>query len=684
MSYVLQLAAESDVPLLTYWGERVDDTVAMELAQHSHTQHRGWESSVDGLEEYPADSGMRFVTPALSARFPDGGRAVRWEFSESSVVSGDSGVELRLRFDELTRAMRLTMHYRVPTGVDAIERWVTIENAGETSVELLRADSASWHPPLYENYRLSRLHGRWAAETQLIREPLSVGHMALSSRRTTTSFHTNPWIALDNGEATENRGDVFSVALAWSGTWRIDVERLQNGRVAVTAGAGHESPIATLAAGESYEAPRSVGVWSRAGFGGASRIWHRYVTEHVLPASSETRPVLYNSWEATGFDLDEANQMALATTAAAIGCELFVMDDGWFGQRTSDAAGLGDWTPNIDRFPRGLGPLIDHVHGLGMQFGLWVEPEMVNVASELYREHPDWVYGSAGYPRDEMRNQLVLNLARADVAAWLFDWLDALLRDNDISFIKWDMNRPVSDLGWPGEEHPERAWRDHTRNLYDILDRIRLGHPDVRFESCASGGARVDLGILARTDQVWPSDNTDASDRLSIQEGFSQLYPARVMTAWVTDSPNYLTGRQLPLRFRFHCAMAGVLGVGGHLGSWSGAELAEATEMIAIYKTIRDVVQHGIQYRLRGERGREYVVAYSSPDGSEIVMLHLLDGQRFGTLAQPVQLPFVDSGARYRDVDSGESYSGTFLQERGLDNGLTHSHDSAMVRLARE
>ena len=269
--------------------------------------------------------------------------------------------------------------------------------------------------------------------------------------------------------------------------------------------------------------------------------------------------------------MSEDGQLRLAELAARLGIECFVMDDGWFGGRDNDRAGLGDWTVNREKFPRGLGPLIGRVNDLGMRFGLWVEPEMVNPDSDLYRSHPDWVYHFAGRTRSQYRNQLVLNLARPDVAEWVFATLDRLLSENHIEFVKWDMNRPFSEPGWPAQagRDPERIWTDHVRSLYTVIDRLRAAHPGVDFESCSGGGGRVDLGILRRVEQVWPSDNTDAWDRVTIQEGFTQVYPPQVMSAWVTDSPNFLTGRELPLSFRFHVAMAGALGVGGDLLRWT-------------------------------------------------------------------------------------------------------------------
>lgn len=405
-----------------------------------------------------------------------------------------------------------------------------------------------------------------------------------------------------------------------------------------TGGAGHDSTTLRLGAGQTHITPRFAGLHTEGGFGAASRAWHAYTRAHVLPHPGELRPVLYNSWEATGFDIDEKRQMALAARAAQLGAELYVMDDGWFGARRSDRAGLGDWTPSPDRFPEGLGPLADEVHRLGMLFGLWVEPEMVNADSDLYRAHPDWILHFPHRTRTELRNQLVLNFARDDVADWAYEWLTALVADNGIDFLKWDMNRPFSEAG-PGGVGPDgddRLWSAYVHNLYRVIDRLRADHPALRIEACSGGGGRVDLGILSRTDQAWPSDNTDAADRVGIQHGYSQLYPASTMAAWVTDVPNELTARTVPLAFRFHVAMAGVLAVGGDLTRWPDEEIAEAAGFVGAYKQVRHLVQHGVQHRLRGPvDDGPAVVQYTSPDRAEALVLAWQRAPRRGAPSCP-------------------------------------------------
>ncbi|MEU3464824.1 alpha-galactosidase [Streptomyces sp. NPDC006733] len=680
-SYAVHLT-ERDELLHLHWGARIRLADAEALAAEPLPGGSSFESALDGREEYPVEGGPRFVRPALSVRDATA-RGTEWCFEEAETA----GDELRLHFHDSVHHLDLTLHYRIREGSDVVERWATathVANGHTGPVELLRADSAAWTLPERDTWRLSHLHGRWGAETRLASGGLTAGEKVIGSRRGHTGHHHLPWIGLDAGDAGEEHGEVWTAALAWSGSWRIAVQQLPDGRVQAVGGAGHDDAgLLLLGPGESFTTPVFAGLWTDGGFGAASRAWHAYQLAHVVPHAERPRPVLYNSWEATGFDVNEEQQRELARRAAAMGVELFVVDDGWFGARTGDRAGLGDWTANPERFPKGLKPLADDVHALGMQFGIWVEPEMVNPDSDLYRAHPDWAQHQTGRRRTEFRNQLVLNLARPDVRAYLWEQLDALLRSAPVDYVKWDFNRCFTDAGWPGEPYPQRLWVDHVRGLYELLDRLRAAHPGVAFESCSGGGGRVDLGILSRTDQVWTSDNTDPLDRLRIQHGFSQLHPARVMAAWVTDSPNtMLNGRASSLRFRFVSAMAGVLGVGGDLAAWSAAERAEAAEWIELYKAIRPVVQYGDLYRLRppGDGG---LSAVQYVRGDETVVLAWLHSQSFGDPQPPLRLRGLDPAAEYRDSATGTVHRGAVLATRGLRTGLVGDLDAAVFRLRR-
>ncbi|GIG61814.1 alpha-galactosidase [Longispora fulva] len=669
--YALRLAAD-DSPRHVAWGPRLTLEQALSVSVPA-----GGDSSFDGVidEEYPAEGPARFGPPSLQVRFDGGARGVQWHYLSQEVDGG----RLSLRFRDDHYPLEITLHYRVHDDSDVIERWATLHNtSADHPIEVLRCDAAAWTAPPRDGYRLSHITGGWSAESQLERVPLARAETVLTSRRGHTSHQANPWVMLDAGDATEEHGEVWSAALAWSGSWRIAVHHDPDGRASWTGGAGHEGINWTLRPGQRHRTPVFAGLYTSGGFGAASRQWHSYQARHVLPQAEELRPVTYNSWEATGFDVDEDNQRRLATAAADLGVELFVMDDGWFGGRRDARSGLGDWTPNPTRFPHGLGPLATEVRRLGMRFGIWVEPEMVNPDSDLYRAHPDWVLHMPHRTRTTMRHQLVLNFARDDVADWAYKWLDELVGQHDIEMLKWDMNRAFTEPGWPQRgADGERLWIDHITNVYAIIDRLRAAHAGLRIETCAGGGGRVDLGILARTDQAWISDNTDAVDRIAIQHGYSQLYPARTMAAWVTDSPNPHTGRVVPLAFRFHVAMSGVLGLGGDLLHWTAPDLAEARTLIAAYKDIRPVVQHGELYRL-GQDAVQYLY------GDRVVVLTWRLTSRPPHQPLALRLAGLEPGALYRDETTGHVHHGHTLMTHGIIQPLPPGdYASALIRLRR-
>ena len=672
-SYVLHLGGDDDLPRGLHWGRALTVDQAVSLLAYPPPRGRSCEDPSDGTLDLGAAGGARFGHAGLQVRFADGTRDLELRFIEHRIV----GDELVLTFVDLFFPLEVESRYRVRADSPAIERFLTVRHTGDgDSFHVTRADSATWVLPELADYRLSHAYGQWNAEGQVQRVPLAFGEMVLGSRRGVTSHHANPWAMVDDGTASEEHGAVYGAALAWSGNWQVVAQRMPSGRVSLSPGSGHGG---LLAPGDVLTTPVSVGMFTEGGFGAASRAWHDYVRAHVIPHPDELRPVLYNSWEATEFEVSLKGQMALADRAAAIGVELFVMDDGWFGARVNDTAGLGDWTPNPERFPDGLAPLIDHVHGLGMRFGLWVEPEMTNPDSDLYRVHPDWIIHRPHREATRIRGQYVLNLARREVAEWMHATIDHLLRENAIDFLKWDMNRPLTEVG----DDDELRTR-YVTNLYTVLDRLRADHPGLRIENCSSGGGRVDLGMLARTDQTWISDNTDAVDRTSIQHGYSQLYPAHTMSAWVTDSPNPWTRNETPLDYRAHVAMAGVFGIGMDLSACDATELTRLGALVEQYKSIRHIVQHGTQYRL-GEPGRDLsAVQYISRDGSELVVLAFQNSRRFGRVDPTTPLRALEPQAVYQELGTTREHHGAVLLTRGLPLYLpAGEHASTLIHLRR-
>jgi alpha-galactosidase len=642
-------------------------------------------------EEFPGWGGLRYYEPAVKITRADGNRDLVLKYVSHSVQN--DAVDITMK--DIRDDVQVVLHYRVYPDYGLLRRSATILNKTQQAFTIESAQSAVWNLPTGEGYHLNYLTGRWASETQLTREPIHPGVMVIESRKGHTSHYFNPWFAIDHGDTSEENGPVWFGALGWSGNWRIAVEQTAYRQVRVTGGYNPFDFAYPLKPGESLDSPSFYGGFSRNGFGGASRLMHRFEREQILPGGvqSRLRPVLYNSWEATTFDVTEAGQMALADKAAPIGTELFVIDDGWFGARNNDKAGLGDWVVNPKKFPRGLKPLIDHVNKLGMDFGLWVEPEMVNPDSDLYRAHPDWVINFPGRPRSELRNQLILNVARQDVKEHIFNVLDKLASEYNIKYFKWDMNRSFGEPGWTeaGVENERKIWVAYVRNLYEILDRLRAKHPKLEIEDCSGGGGRIDIEAIRRADEVWTSDNTDAFDRLRIQEGFTQAYAPKIMSAWVTDVPN-MNRRSTPLETRFLVAMQGALGIGANLNKWSQADFALATKMVALYKRIRGTVQTGKLYRLASPRVADTTVnEYVAADGKQAIVFAVRHSQQYETAAPTIHLRGLEEKAMYKVesvngklVERQGTLSGAFLMGRGINVNLRGDFDSTAVILERQ
>ena len=591
---------------------------------------------------------------------------------------------LAIHLKDAAYAFEVTLFYRLTPEHDILERWGEVRNETRQPVKLDRLDFGCAHLPAHAT-KLTYAAGHWAREFIPQTQELKQGTFVLEQRGINTGHAHNPFFLVHApGQATEEAGTVWFGALAFSGNWNLRFECQQNHQICIFGGYGLADFEIILQPGEAHRTPAMILGCSREGIGGASRRSHRFARERVLPdcGKDQFRPVLYNSWEATYFDVSEKNQIELARLAASLGVELFCMDDGWFGARKDGKAGLGDWSPRLEAFPHGIKPLSDEVHRLGMQFGLWVEPEMINPDSDLYRAHPDWVLHYPARPRTEARNQLILDFGHPEVVEHIFQILDQLVRENGVDFFKWDMNRYVTE---PGSAAGRGIWRKHVESLYSIMDRLRQKHPTLRIQSCSGGGGRIDFGILARCDQAWASDNTDAVDRTRIQDGFSLIYPTRAMECWVTHEKNHQTGRISSLNLRFDVAMRGVLGIGTPLDQLSQEELAQYRRKIAFYKRIRPTVQEGDLYRL-SVAADEGISAWLSvaPDQSAAVFSISVIEHLYGTFYFPSVLRGLDSRAVYRLLDEHEKeigrYDGLQLMTLGLPGEFAFSDLTCFIR----
>lgn len=497
--------------------------------------------------------------------------------------------------DDPVTQVRATVSIALDPETGVMTCQTQIENLADTDLSI-DACAAMVLPLDPRATRLFGFTGRWAEEFQLEEVAPFQGSYVRENKKGRTSHDSFPGLIAGAPETREQTGACFGFHLGWSGNHRVRVDRLSDGRAFVQMGELFLPGEISLAAGETYQTPPLYAAVSDAGYSALSRHFHRHLKSAVMDdrIRRKPRPVHYNTWEAVYFDHDHDKLFALAGKAADIGAERFILDDGWFGSRRDDKAGLGDWWPSEDVYPDGLGPLIEHVTGLGMEFGLWFEPEMVNPDSELFRAHPDWVLQASGVEQISSRHQYVLDLTRDDVSAYLFERLHRLLCAHPISYIKWDMNRDVHHPGSDGRAATSRQ----TRAVYALIDRLRAAHPELEIESCASGGGRADYGILERTDRIWTSDSNDALDRQRIQRGASHFFPLEVMGAHVGPKRCHITGRRLNMRLRVATALFGHMGMELDLLSEEAADLDILKAGIALHKQYRLLLHSGDFFRL--------------------------------------------------------------------------------------
>ena len=569
--------------------------------------------------------------------------------------------------DPRTR-LALRLYYGVFAEKDVITRAAELVNEGNGEVYLEKAASCCLDIP-FGNWDLIHFHGRHCMERQVERAPLQNNIQTISSGRGTSSHQHNPFVILCDRQTTEDAGDCYGVMLAYSGSHKTEVELEQFGSTRIVTGISDALFRWRLRSGERFVTPEVLLSYTGAGLGQLSRNYHALIRHNICRGvyKSSRRPVLFNNWEATYADFNEDKLLSLARQAADLGIELFVLDDGWFHLRSGDTAGLGDWFANREKLPHGLAQLAGKIRDMGMKFGLWIEPECVNEDSDLYRAHPDWALTVPGRPPMLGRMQLVLDLSRQDVQDYLFDCMQKLLTEAEISYVKWDMNRSLSDVfshALPPERQGEAGHR-YVLGLYALLERLTGAFPQVLFEGCSGGGGRYDAGMLYYTPQIWCSDDTDAIARLDIQRGTSFGYPASSMACHVTTSPNHQSGRSTPLHARGVVAMAGMLGYEMDLSLLSEAERDEIREQIRTYKSDAALIQEGALYRISdgGNESGCVVWQFVSPDKKiALVSAAAKDSQANGRLIH-IRLKGLIEDARYKIGE--DTISGAALMRGG-------------------
>ncbi|HHV86065.1 MAG TPA: alpha-galactosidase [Petrimonas sp.] len=635
--------------------------------------------------EVPVRGGYVSALPVLEVVFPDGVRDLELEYVSSGTLNVDGFETLKITQKDKFYPLTVHSYIRVLPGYDLIEKWVEVVNtAKKGSVKIENLQSGSIFLP-ENSYELTHFSGIWGNEFRPNTTPLTQGTKTIQVRDF-KSFGSSTFFIRPEGENGAQQGEVWFGSLQYSGNWRVDFEKFFRGNVQVVGGINFWDQELYLKPGESFTAPRMVFGYSNAGTDDVTLKLTSYIREQLLPEKHRDviRPVLYNSWYATAFDVNEEHQLALAKVAKEIGVEMFVIDDGWFKGRIDDKAGLGDWTVDKNKFPNGLKPMIDQINAMGLDFGIWIEPEMVNPNSDLYRAHPDWVFYFPNRQRHEVRNQLMLNLAREDVYQYVYKSISGLLRENNIKFIKWDMNKSLTDPGFmsaPSDE--QRAVRiKYVENLYRLVGTLRKEFPDVWFEDCSSGGGRIDMGMARFFDFNWASDNTDPVERIFIQDSYLSIFPANTMISWITHEDWH--GQNHPLEFKLDVAMAGVLGIGYDISKWNDEEKAIAGEKIARYKDIRKTVQFGNHYRLVSpyENNRS-ILQFVSKDLSESVVFvyNLAEYPKATSLeakkTKIVRLKGLDPDRSYTIEGIQGLFKGDYLLNYGINfpvNGAFKSH----------
>lgn len=600
---------ETGVPELVWFGRPLSAELKTIDLLHERSIANAALDSEAPATMLPIESDGWIGQPGIDGRRPDGSAwSPRFELVECTVEHDDVESLVCVGADALAGLTVITTITLGREGVVTVQ--VELRNDGASDYVLNRM--AITIPVSPEITELQVPEGRWVHEFHEVRLPWRVGAIEIANRRGRTSHDKPPWVFAGQAAFTNQTGRVWGAHLGWSGNATVRAEVLTDGRRVLQLGETLLGDELKLESGASYQSPTVYLAWSDEGMNGVSRSFHRHL--RARPQHPKTpRPVHMNTWEAVYFNHDLETLQALADRAAEVGAERYVLDDGWFHGRRNDQAGLGDWWVDAAVWPDGLAPLIDHVHGLGMEFGIWVEPEMVNPDSNLYREHPEWTLGVPGYDRVTGRNQLVLDLTRDDAFTYVFEHLDRLLADHDIAYVKWDMNR---DLTQPasGERAAAHA---QTLAVYRLIDNLRARHPGVDIESCASGGARADYGILERTDRVWTSDSNDALERQRIQSGFLRFFPPEVMGAHVGPNRSHTSGRRHSLGFRATSAFFGHFGIEWNLLSATEAERAQLAEVVAMHKAHRHLIHSGTVWHVDAADPGLHIAGVVASDRSE-------------------------------------------------------------------
>ena len=692
-SYII--GVQNGVLYHLYWGKKISTisrTIDMMLSDKGNsfsaldTDVR-WGRSADLMPmEYPTYGAPDLRTPALHIRYANGSSATSLRYSSHYISKGKSKIiglpatyaeegdnveTLSIVLKDETSALEVTLNYSVWYDYDAITRNAVIRNLGNDDISVLSAYSAAFDIIDAENYDMLNLYGVWGRERSPERMSLRHGIQMIDSKRGSSSHNQNPFLALLSKSCTENLGEAYGINLIFSGNFAGGVELDGYNTARVFMGINPFDFGYKLSCSEEFFTPEAVMVYSNNGIGGMSRSYHSLYRNRLCRGKYRDieRPALVNNWEATYFDFDEEKIVAIAKKAKQIDLDLIVVDDGWFGERNTDSGSMGDWTVNLKKFPNGLSSVVNRVNDLGMKFGIWIEPEMVSLDSNLYRNHPDWCLHVKGRQSCLGRNQLILDLSRQDVCNYLITFISDLLDSANIEYIKWDMNRNMSEIGsalLPSESQSEVAYR-YILGLYKVLETLTAKYPDVLFEGCSGGGGRFDGGMLYYMPQIWTSDVTDAEERLKLQYGTSIVYPFSTISAHVSAVPNHQISRTTPFKMRGDIALMGAFGYELDLEKLSEEELLMAKEHVAFYKKYGHVMHKGECYRISSPFDSDLSVMQFIAPNKNTVIVFIASRQALPNAPfKRILLKGLEPESEYTEEDSGITATGDELCTIGI------------------
>ena len=685
-------ADDKGILLHTYYGRKTDICDYSYLIQRRDHGFSGNPDEAAGDRTYSTDTLPQeyssfgsgdYRESALDIRYDNGTRTLGLRYEGYEIIKGKYSIPglpamyadeneaetlvITLRDD--VQDVRVKLYYGVVEDLDVITRSVSVENHGKAPVQLERVMSLCLDQP-YGDWDWMTFYGKHEMERQLSRTPIHHGVQSVGSLRGASSHQYNPFVMLADKNATETSGECYGFSLLYSGNFLAAAEKDQFDQTRLIMGIHPGNFEFLLREGEIFHAPEVMMVYSAEGFEKMSNCYHKAVREHVCRGrfKLERRPVLINNWEGTYFDFTGEKLLEMAKEAASCGVELFVMDDGWFGKRDDDNSGLGDWQVNEKKLGCTLSELAERIHGLGMKFGIWYEPECVSEDSDLYRAHPDWAFTVPGRRPNRGRNQLVLDFSREDVRNHIFDEMTKVLDKANVDYLKWDFNRSISDIycaALPADRQGEVPHR-YVLGLYEFLDRLGKRYPDMLIEGCSGGGGRFDAGMLHYTSQIWCSDDTDTIERLKIQYGTSFAYPVSAVGSHVSACPNHQTGRFVPFETRAAVAMAGTFGYELDPAKLSEEEKTQIRGQIEEFKKYYYVIHFGDYYRLTNamEEGPYAAWEFVSEDGNEALVSVVASRVRANDPGVRIRLRGLKENQMY--LVNGVEYPGGALMHGGI------------------